>query len=218
MRSALLSSCVVPIATVKTGHILHVEDDDNDVVFLTLAAENAGLQKPILVATDGQEAINLLSAAVARSDHSPAALPCLILLDVNLPSVHGIEVLRWIRKQRALDPVPVLVLSGSDQSSHLQLAHELGAESFFIKPCSLSEHLAFATHLRSWILGQGPLPSSPGWRAASLNAVAQSRFAGFFLWLCVLFGVAFFLVFGFVALRLVFFFFLFFFFVFVHPG
>jgi DNA-binding response OmpR family regulator len=167
----VVKSPVIPGSfLVKKGHILHVEDDDNDVFFLTLAAEDAGITNAIEVARDGRQAIDYLKLALARSDYTPAALPCLALLDVKLPLVTGIDVLRWIRQQPALHKIPILMFSALDQSSDLRLSYQCGADSYFVKPGNLTERTAFARRLKSWILDQGELPCSPGWRANCISA------------------------------------------------
>jgi len=148
---------------VKNGCLLHVDDDEDDVIFLALAAQDAGIVNPIMVARDGQEAINFLKAALEREKRREPALPCLILLDLKLPLVMGSDVLRWIRQQPQLSRLPVLVLSASDHPSDMQQARELGADAYFIKPCKLDDRTAFARQIRLWLLGQGRLPQCPAW-------------------------------------------------------
>src|SRR5437868_2103044 len=76
--------------------ILQVEDDPNDVVFLKYALTKAGVANPLQVATDGQEAIDYLQGTGRFADREQFPLPCLILLDLKLPHVMGLDVLKWI--------------------------------------------------------------------------------------------------------------------------
>lgn len=158
---------------VKTGHILHVEDDDNDVFFLTLAAEDAGISNPIDVARDGREAIDYFKSALTPINNQDAVLPCLALLDVKLPVVTGLEVLRWIRQQPGLNQVPVLMLSAAEETAVLRVCFQNGADAYFLKPCNLRERVAFVKRLKAWIQDQGDLPSSPEWTRNRLEAAVS---------------------------------------------
>src|SRR5256885_17080895 len=82
--------------------ILQVEDDPNDVFFLQHAMTKAGVANPVQVATDGQQAIDYLRGAGKFADREQFPLPCLVLLDLKLPHVMGLDVLRWIRQQSGL--------------------------------------------------------------------------------------------------------------------
>ena len=77
--------------------ILQVEDDPNDVLFLQKAMKKMGVANPIQVACDGQEAIDYLQGAGKFADRGKFPFPCLVLLDLKLPYVMGLEVLKWIR-------------------------------------------------------------------------------------------------------------------------
>ena len=77
--------------------ILQVDDDPNDVFLLHHAMKKMGVANPIQVATDGQQAIDYLQGAVKFADRAKFPFPCLLLLDLKLPYVMGLDVLRWIR-------------------------------------------------------------------------------------------------------------------------
>src|SRR4051794_15702703 len=93
--------------------ILLVEDDDNDVFFLTYAFESAGIVNPVVVVKDGQEAIDYLAGTGRYSDRGIYPLPCLVLLDLKLPVRPGLDVLRWVGQQPHLKPLLVIVLTSS---------------------------------------------------------------------------------------------------------
>jgi CheY-like chemotaxis protein len=115
--------------------ILLAEDDTDDVLLMRLAFRKAGLTNPVHVVATGAEAIDYLMGAIeAKSTGSPA--PLLISLDINMPMMTGFEVLNWIRTQPALDEVPVVVLSQSDQGKDANRAIQLGARSYLVKPAS----------------------------------------------------------------------------------
>ena len=117
-----------------TQTILLVEDEENDVVFMAMALEKAGLTHAFQVAEDGQEAIDYLSGKGEFADRARFPLPAVVLLDLKLPRIMGMDVLKWIRDQPGLDTVVVIMLTSSQQRSDIQRACALGANSYLVKP------------------------------------------------------------------------------------
>lgn len=120
--------------TATTQSILLVEDEENDVVFMEMALEKAGLVSAFQVAEDGQEAIDYLGGRGEFADRAGFPLPAIVFLDLKLPRVMGMDVLKWIRDQPALDTRVVIMLSSSQQRSDIQKACTLGANSYLVKP------------------------------------------------------------------------------------
>lgn len=118
----------------STPTLLLVEDDENDVEFMQMALEKAGLTSAFHVVGDGEEAINYLSGIGKFADRTRFPLPALIFLDLKLPLVMGMDVLEWIRARPALDTTVVIVLTSSQQRSDIQRACSLGANSYLVKP------------------------------------------------------------------------------------
>jgi len=116
--------------------VLLIEDNPDDVLWARRALGLARIQNPIDVAVTGEDAIRYLTNSgesdPARSDPQPS--PVLVLLDLVLPVISGLEVLTWIKMQRRLASLPVIVLTGSDDLNLLARARELGAFSFLLKP------------------------------------------------------------------------------------
>src|SRR5262245_28817054 len=94
--------------------ILIVEDDDNDRVFETLAFEDIGLSQSLRFAVDGHEAIDYIDGNGPFQNRHRFPLPSLVLLDLNLPTLPGIEVLRWIRSQPHFNSTIVIPLTSSN--------------------------------------------------------------------------------------------------------
>jgi len=115
--------------------ILLAEDNADDVLLMKLAFRKAGLHNPVHVVTTGTEAVEYLRGAL-QARCSGSLVPLLISLDINMPMGTGFEVLNWIRQQPALDQVPVVVLSQSDQGKDANRAVQLGARSYLVKPSS----------------------------------------------------------------------------------
>ena len=117
----------------KAKPILLIEDDENDVFFFRRAMDKSRMVTPLEVARDGQEAIDYLKGAGKFADRLEFPLPCLLLLDLKLPFVMGLDVLKWIRLQPDL-PVVVLILSSSQEQADIAKAYRLGANGYLVKP------------------------------------------------------------------------------------
>jgi len=113
--------------------ILQVEDDPNDVFLMRHAMKKVGVLNPVQVVTDGQQAVDYIQGAAKFADREKYPFPCLVFLDLKLPYVMGLEVLKSIRKQPGC-PVPVIILTASSQDSDLVSAYRLGANAFLTKP------------------------------------------------------------------------------------
>ncbi|MFO1497207.1 MAG: response regulator [Verrucomicrobiota bacterium] len=114
--------------------VLYAEDDADDVFLMRRAFAAVAVQHPLEIVSDGRQAIDCLSAQNAFAARRADPLPCVVLLDLKLPEVPGLEVLRWIRQQPALRALPVVILSISQEPSDVVAAYELGANSFLVKP------------------------------------------------------------------------------------
>lgn len=115
----------------RSIHILLAEDDDNDVRITRRAIKKGGLSATISVARDGQEALDML---FRRAPHQDAETPDLVLLDINLPKINGVEVLRTLKQDEVLQAVPVLMLTTSARQEDVTTAYALGANTYICKP------------------------------------------------------------------------------------
>ncbi len=114
--------------------MLLVEDDTNDVFLIQRAFRKAHVVNPLQVVTDGEQAIAYLAGQPPYADRERHPLPALLLLDLKLPRKSGLEVLDWLRQQPVLKRLRVVVLTSSKQASDVNRAHELGANSYLVKP------------------------------------------------------------------------------------
>jgi len=137
--------------------ILQVEDDPNDVFFLKHAMKKAGVANPIQVAKDGQEAIDYLQGAGKFADRGKFPFPCLVLLDLKLPYVMGLDVLKWIREQPGMALV-VLLLTASGEEADIAAAYHLGANGFLVKPSEASKLQDIAKAIKDFWLTHNTLP------------------------------------------------------------
>jgi CheY-like chemotaxis protein len=145
-----------------TETILLVEDNEDDVFALRRAIKKAGITTPLRVATDGQQAVDYLTAAGDPAKQETHPLPFLVLLDLKLPYRDGFEVLEWIRARPELGKVVVVMLTGSDERRDHQRAYALGARSYLVKPAHAEDIRRLLDSLHShWPRGNPPAPDTP---------------------------------------------------------
>jgi CheY-like chemotaxis protein len=118
----------------QPGTVLYAEDEPTDIFFLQRAFTNVGIQHRLESVPDGEAAIEYLSGADAYADREKNPLPCLILLDINMPRLSGLEVLEWMRKQPQLKKIPVLMLTSSSHPADMERARRLEANEYLTKP------------------------------------------------------------------------------------
>jgi two-component system response regulator len=130
------------------------------VFFLQHAMKKAGVANPVQVASDGQQAIDYLKGAGKFADRELFPVPCLVLLDLKLPYVMGLDVLRWIRKQPGT-AFPVVMLSASAEDADIATAYRLGANAFLTKPSEASKLVDMAKAIKDfWLTHNIPPPES----------------------------------------------------------
>lgn len=126
--------------------ILLVEDNPNDRELTLIALQRSNLANDVVIAKDGAEALDYL---FRRNNFANRAQgnPAFILLDLRLPKMNGLDVLKTIRADEQLQTVPVAMLTSSDKDIDLADAYELGVNSYLVKPVVLSSFVAAVTQL-----------------------------------------------------------------------
>lgn len=124
---------------IQNATILLVEDNADDLALTLRALRKHNVANRILVARDGVEALDLLFPAEAKADAIPQDLPHLVLLDLKLPRVDGLEVLRRIRSHPTTRLIPVVILTTSDEQQDLLAGYGYGANSYVRKPVDFTE-------------------------------------------------------------------------------
>jgi CheY-like chemotaxis protein len=145
--------------------ILLAEDDENDVeLTLTALGENS-LANEVVVVRDGQEALDYLFRRGAY-EARPQECPVVLLLDIKMPKVDGLEVLRQIRADPHLRMLPVVILTSSREEQDLIRCYQLGVNAYVVKPVAFE---AFAKAVKElgvfWALVNEPPPQGTGPRA-----------------------------------------------------
>ena len=119
--------------------ILLVEDNPDDVDLTLRAFAKNKLQNKVVVARDGQEALDFLFTAGKYRDRDPNDVPQMILLDLKLPKVDGLEVLKRLRAEESTRRLPVVILTSSKEERDLIDGYNLGANSYVRKPVNFEE-------------------------------------------------------------------------------
>jgi len=121
------------------GSILLVEDNPHDEALTLRALQKRHLASDIAVVRDGAEALNYLFCKAAYADRHPAHLPSVVLLDLKLPKVDGLEVLRRLRADARTKVLPVVVLTSSDEPRDVIESYQAGANSYVRKPVEFEQ-------------------------------------------------------------------------------
>ena len=119
--------------------LLLVEDDPQDEFFTLRALKRAGVCNRIDVVRDGQQALDYLFCRGDFSSRSGSALPAVVLLDIGLPKISGLDVLTRLREEPSTRHVPVVILTSSDEPTDLVRSYQNGANSFVRKPVQFAE-------------------------------------------------------------------------------
>lgn len=143
-------------------HILLVEDNPNDAELAILAIRHAKYTGRIDHVDDGVKALDYLSGAGAYTDRAGAAPPRVVFLDLKLPRIDGIEVLRRVKNAEALRRIPVVMLTSSQELSDVDECYRLGVNSYVVKPVNFDEYQAMISGLVAyWMrLNQPPMSAS----------------------------------------------------------
>jgi CheY-like chemotaxis protein len=143
----------------KIKRILLAEDNENDIELTLTALQEYRLSNEVEVVRDGAEALDHIYRR-GRYSGGVDGLPCVILLDLKMPKVDGIEVLRQIKSDPALRNIPVVMLTSSREEKDLILSYDLGVNAFVVKPVDFSQFLQAIRALGMfWALVNEPPPA-----------------------------------------------------------
>ena len=139
--------------------ILLVEDNPSDVKLTKRALEQNQITNELIVAEDGQEALDYLFATGQYAGRDVRDLPAVVLLDLKLPKIEGLEVLQKIRANEITRLMPVVILTSSDQEADMISSYNLGANSYIRKPVDFRQFTeAVRTLGMYWLLLNEPPP------------------------------------------------------------
>ncbi len=131
--------------------ILVVDDSEDDLMLMKHACQAAHFKPKVFTAGDGEEAIAYLTGAGNYADRTTFPLPTVMLLDLNMPKMNGFEVMAWVRTQPVLKRLSIIVFSASARTEDVERAFDAGANSYLVKPSSVSALIAMMCSLRDWL-------------------------------------------------------------------
>lgn len=146
----------------KEINILLAEDNPADVEITQEAFKRGKLRNKIFVVKDGREALDYLFHQGEYQDKAAYPTPDLILLDIKMPKVSGLEVLEKIKRDEELKRLPVIVLTVSDREADVIKAYNTGVNSYIVKPVKFSEFLDVVARVKEYWITITKLPPHDG--------------------------------------------------------
>ena len=135
--------------------VLYMEDEEPDVYLMQMGFKRAGLPHLLQVVRDGKQGMDYLAGHGQYADRAKFPLPCLVLLDLNLPVRSGLHVLQWLRQEPQFQNLPVVIFTASNQESDKERTRLLGANEFITKPSDMAHLSSIITRLREhWLAPQ----------------------------------------------------------------
>jgi CheY-like chemotaxis protein len=142
--------------------ILLVEDNDDDVELTLRAFRKSDLVSTVTVVRDGVEALDYLLAMGEYASRNPEVLPDLVLLDIKLPRVDGVQVLKRLRSHPRTKLIPIVILTSSAEPKDLLTCYTLGANSYVRKPIDFQQFTHALHQIGSYWLQTNQAPPAPG--------------------------------------------------------
>ena len=139
--------------------ILLVEDDENDAMLLRMAFERNGIANPVQWARDGLEAVAYLNGDGIYADRVKYPFPEVLLVDLKMPRMTGLELLAWINEHPEFKVIPTIVMTSSKQELDIESAYRLGANTYMTKPIAFDDlaKMVNLTHAY-WAMSAKPRP------------------------------------------------------------
>lgn len=145
------------------GTILLVEDNPDDAALTTRALSQGNLGNDVVLARDGVEALDYLFGTGAHAGRDPRRLPVVMLLDLKLPKIDGLEVLERVRADERTKLLPVVILTSSREEQDLMAGYRLGANSYVVKPVDFGSFVDAVRQLGLyWVLLNKHIAGRPG--------------------------------------------------------
>jgi CheY-like chemotaxis protein len=138
--------------------ILLADDDENDIALFERAFKQADIKNPLQIVRNGEEAIAYLAGEGKFADRARFPLPTLLLLDLRMPRKSGFQVLQWVRQHPTLRGLRILVLTVSSDIRDVNMAYELGANSFIVKSLDIQTFLELVSQIKHCWLSMSLAP------------------------------------------------------------
>jgi len=142
--------------------ILLFEDNPNDEALALRALRKSGVIQPVVVVRDGREGLDYLFREGSHSARNEREVPCVVLLDLNLPKIGGLDVLRAIRSDPRTHLLPVVILTSSSEDRDLLAGYQLGTNSYIVKPVDFTQFAETLGQVADYWLHLNQYPSATG--------------------------------------------------------
>lgn len=152
---------------------LLVEDDENDVILVRRAFSKSQLLNPLAVVRNAEEAMAYFMGIGAYKNRSEYPLPSLVLLDLKMPGMSGIEFLQWLRQQPGYGSTRVVILTSSSLTRDVNAAYQAGANSFLIKPVDFERFVEITSALSGYWMRTDVAPETQ--RPFTQSSVEQKK-------------------------------------------
>ena len=143
--------------------ILVAEDNEDEIALMEMAFKKAEFRGPIRFVRDGHAAVDYLEGRHGYGDREQFPFPKIIVSDLKMPRVSGLELLQWLRSHPKCKVIPAILLSGSGLESDIKGAYKLGANTYFQKPGSFEDLVQLLRNLKEyWTDGELPMIEGDG--------------------------------------------------------
>ena len=159
----------------KRKWILLAEDNENDAELALRALSANQVPQDVIVARDGEEALDCLYRRGAFQARPAPGNPAMILLDLKMPRVDGLEVLRQTKADPQLRRVPVVMFTSSREETDVARSYELGANAYVVKPVDFKEFMSVVREIQCFWMGINELPVDQPARSKSAPAVGSKH-------------------------------------------
>jgi CheY-like chemotaxis protein len=138
--------------------VLLVEDEQADVFIMQRAWKKAEVENPLMVVNDGRAAVDYLSGNGQYADRQKFPIPCLVLLDIKLPYLSGLQVVEWLRKYEPCSTLPAVFLTSSASDMDVDRAYQLGGNAYLVKPPTPEKLVQMLQDLKNFWMKQNKFP------------------------------------------------------------
>ena len=131
----------------KTLHLLILEDNPDDAELMIRNLKKNQLANKLVVLEDGEQILDYFFSKGVYKDRIPSGMNMLIFLDLKLPKVHGLEILKQLKLNEETRKIPVVIVTSSREDPDIEVAYDIGANSYVVKPVNYTEFVETVNHL-----------------------------------------------------------------------
>lgn len=138
--------------------VLLVEDEPPDIFIMQRAWKKAEFENPLVVVNDGQQAVDYIAGKGRFTDREKYPIPCLMLLDIKLPYLSGLEVVKWLRSYEPCATLPAVFLTSSVSDMDIDQAYRLGGNAYLVKPPTPEKLVQMLQDLKAFWMAHNSFP------------------------------------------------------------